>query len=119
MSRMSYPRLDALLEAQHPISDAHDETRFIIPHQTAELWRKLMLHALRAARASVARDELSPAFKRLARVSRVFALQVHAWNVLATLVRRGFDLPAAHVERDWREPYTRSDLRGRCCRHDL
>jgi tryptophan 2,3-dioxygenase len=177
MSYGEYLGLDALLDAQHPVSDAHDEMLFIVQHQTAELWMKLMLHELRAARASVARDELSPAFKMLARVSRIFGLQVHAWDVLATLtpseyltfrdklgkssgfqshqyrmiefilgnknpvmvrphahhaarakaveaelvapslydealrllVRRGFDLPPAHVERDWREPYVRSE----------
>ena len=85
MSYGEYLGLDELLSAQHPISDEHDEMLFVIQHQTTELWMKLMLHGLRAARASVARDELSPAFKMLARVSRIFGLQVHAWDVLATL----------------------------------
>ncbi len=85
MSYGEYLRLDELLSAQHPISDEHDEMLFVIQHQTTELWMKLMLHELRAARASIARDELSPAFKMLARVSRIFGLQVHAWDVLATL----------------------------------
>ena len=85
MSYGEYLGLDELLSAQHPISGEHDEMLFVIQHQTTELWMKLMLHELRAARASIARDELSPAFKMLARVSRIFGLQVHAWDVLATL----------------------------------
>jgi tryptophan 2,3-dioxygenase len=40
---------------------------FIVQHQTSELWMKLMLHELRAAVGAIARDELPPAFKMLAR----------------------------------------------------
>ncbi|MFT4103858.1 MAG: tryptophan 2,3-dioxygenase family protein, partial [Burkholderiaceae bacterium] len=58
---------------------------FIVQHQTSELWMKLMLHELRAAIARVACDELAPAFKMLARVSRVMEQLVHAWDVLATM----------------------------------
>ena len=58
---------------------------FIIQHQTSELWMKLMLHELRAAIAAIARDELSSAFKMLARVSRIMEQLVHAWDVLATM----------------------------------
>ena len=58
---------------------------FIIQHQTSELWMKLMLHELRAAIADVAKDELSDAFKKLARVSKIMEQLVHAWDVLATM----------------------------------
>ncbi|MGO4610560.1 tryptophan 2,3-dioxygenase family protein, partial [Variovorax sp. 2RAF20] len=50
-----------------------------------ELWMKLMLHELRAARDGVRNDELRPAFKMLARVSRIMDQLVQAWNVLATM----------------------------------
>jgi tryptophan 2,3-dioxygenase len=46
---------------------------------------KLMLHELRAAIAALAADELQPAFKMLARVSRIMEQLVHAWDVLATM----------------------------------
>jgi len=163
-----------VLDAQHPLSPSHDEMLFIVQHQTSELWMKLMLHELRAAIASVAADELQPAFKMLARVSKIMEQLVHAWDVLATmtppeysairpylsnssgfqswqyrciefalgnknatlvkphahapqrqavveealrtpslydeslrlLARRGFAIPASHVERDWTLPYT-------------
>ena len=50
MSYTDYLSLDAILTAQHPLSDAHDEMLFIIQHQTSELWMRLALHELSAAR---------------------------------------------------------------------
>jgi tryptophan 2,3-dioxygenase len=85
MSYGDYLHLDAVLSAQHPLSPAHDEMLFIVQHQTSELWMKLMLHELRAAVAAVAADRLAPAFKMLARVSRIMEQLVHAWDVLATM----------------------------------
>jgi len=177
MSYSDYLSLDAILNAQHPRSPAHDEMLFIVQHQTSELWMKLMLHELRAAIRCIAEDELASAFKMLARVSRIMEQLVHAWDVLATmtppeysamrpylgsssgfqswqyrciefalgnknaamlkphahrpellaevdaawrspslydealrlLARRGFAIPADHVERDWTRPYESSD----------
>ena len=85
MSYSDYLQLDAILGAQKPLSPAHDEMLFIIQHQTSELWMKLMLHELHAAKADVASDELGDAFKKLARVSRIMEQLVHAWDVLATM----------------------------------
>ena len=85
MSYGDYLHLDAVLTAQHPLSPDHNEMLFIIQHQTSELWMKLMLHELRAAVAALAADELPPAFKMMARVSRIMEQLVHAWDVLATM----------------------------------
>jgi tryptophan 2,3-dioxygenase len=85
MSYGDYLQLDAILNAQKPLSPDHNEMLFIIQHQTSELWMKLMLHELRAAIANVAKDELGDAFKMLARVSRIMEQLVHAWDVLATM----------------------------------
>ncbi len=85
MSYGDYLQLDAILTAQKPLSPAHDEMLFIVQHQTSELWMKLMLHELRAAIGHIARDELPPAFKMLARVSKIMEQLVHAWAVLATM----------------------------------
>jgi tryptophan 2,3-dioxygenase len=85
MSYGDYLHLDAVLGAQHPLSPSHDELLFIVQHQTSELWMKLMLHELGAARRAIAADELAPAFKMLARVSRIMEQLVHAWDVLATM----------------------------------
>ena len=85
MSYGDYLQLDSVLGAQKPLSPAHDEMLFIVQHQTSELWMKLMLHELHAAIAHIARDELPPAFKMLARVSKILEQLVHAWDVLATM----------------------------------
>jgi tryptophan 2,3-dioxygenase len=85
MSYGDYLHLDAVLNAQHPRSPGHDEMLFIVQHQTSELWMKLMLHELGAAIGAIAADELPPAFKMLARVSRIMEQLVHAWDVLATM----------------------------------
>jgi tryptophan 2,3-dioxygenase len=85
MSYGDYLQLDAILNAQKPLSPAHDELLFIVQHQTSELWMKLMLHELGAAMRHIASDQLSPAFKELARVSKIMEQLVHAWDVLATM----------------------------------
>jgi tryptophan 2,3-dioxygenase len=80
-----YLALDQLLECQRPVSDSHDELLFIAIHQATELWLKVMIHELRAARDRVIADELQPAFKMLARVSRIQAQLIQSWDVLSTL----------------------------------
>jgi tryptophan 2,3-dioxygenase len=177
MSYGDYLHIDQILSAQHPLSPAHDEMLFIVQHQTSELWMKLMLHELQAAIAHIAQDQMAPAFKMLARVSKIMEQLVHAWDVLATmtppeytairpylghssgfqsyqyrciefalgnknaamlkphahsperlamvqaafaapslydealqlLARRGIDVPASHLQRDWTQPYAASD----------
>jgi len=85
MSYGDYLHLDELLGAQHPLSPEHNEMLFIVQHQTSELWMKLMLHELGAAVRHVGSDQLQPAFKMLARVSKIMEQLVHAWDVLATM----------------------------------
>jgi tryptophan 2,3-dioxygenase len=85
MSYGDYLHLDAVLNAQHPRSPNHNEMLFIVQHQTSELWMKLLLHELGAAMAHVASGDLPPAFKMLARVSKIMEQLVHAWDVLATM----------------------------------
>jgi len=81
----SYLDLPTLLAAQHPLSGAHDELLFITIHQASELWLKLCLHELAAARDRIAADDLAPAFKMMARVGRVMAQLIGSWEVLATM----------------------------------
>lgn len=172
-----YLHLDKVLGAQEPLSQQHDEMLFIIMHQASELWMKLCIHELRAAIDLIRCDELDPAFKMLARVSRVQMQLAQSWDVLSTmtpadysafrsslgrasgfqsyqyrtleylignrnaamievhrrapavyadlcatlaspslydecvrlLARRGFDIPADHVERDWSQPYVENE----------
>ncbi|OEZ30301.1 tryptophan 2,3-dioxygenase [Variovorax boronicumulans] len=85
MSYGDYLHLDEILNAQHPLSPAHDEMLFIVQHQTSELWMKLMLHELHAAVRCIAQEQLPDAFKMLARVSRIMEQLVSAWTVLSTM----------------------------------
>jgi tryptophan 2,3-dioxygenase len=85
MSYTDYLGLDAVLTAQHPLGAAHDEMLFIIQHQTSELWMKLALHELGAARDRIAAGDLRPAFKLLSRVARIFEQLNTAWDVLRTM----------------------------------
>ncbi|HEY7806583.1 MAG TPA: tryptophan 2,3-dioxygenase family protein [Croceibacterium sp.] len=80
-----YLDLDRILSAQHPVSGAHDEMLFIVVHQASELWLKLCLHELAAARDLIAADELRPAFKMLSRVARVQEQLIGNWGVLSTM----------------------------------
>jgi tryptophan 2,3-dioxygenase len=85
MSYSDYLRLDRVLDAQQPLSDAHDELLFIIQHQTSELWMKLAIHEIRSAMRAIRNDELEPAFKMLTRVARIFEQLNNAWDVLRTM----------------------------------
>jgi tryptophan 2,3-dioxygenase len=85
MSYGDYLSLDAILTAQHPQSDAHDEMLFIIQHQTSELWMKLAIREISAARKAIHGGDVRPAFKMLARVSRIFEQLNNAWDVLRTM----------------------------------
>ena len=80
-----YLRLDLLLAAQQPASTEHNELLFIIQHQATELWMKLALHELTAARNQIIADDLQPAFKMLSRVSRIMNNLIQAWDILSTL----------------------------------
>ncbi|HUQ75386.1 MAG TPA: tryptophan 2,3-dioxygenase [Burkholderiales bacterium] len=80
-----YLALDVLLSAQRPRSEHHDEMLFIIQHQTAELWMKLMIHELAAATEHVKADNLPPCFKILARVKQIQRQLFEQWAVLETL----------------------------------
>ncbi|URW74659.1 tryptophan 2,3-dioxygenase family protein [Sphingomonas donggukensis] len=81
----SYLRLPELLALQTPLTDAHDELLFISIHQASEIWLKLSLHELRAARAAVIADTLPPAFKMMSRVARIQTQLIQSWEVLATM----------------------------------
>jgi tryptophan 2,3-dioxygenase len=84
-SYSGYLQLDKVLQAQQPLSSAHDEMLFIIQHQTSELWMKLAIHELNATCRLISADDLQPAFKTLSRVSRILEQLNSAWDVLRTM----------------------------------
>ncbi|HSG54444.1 MAG TPA: tryptophan 2,3-dioxygenase family protein, partial [Paracoccaceae bacterium] len=85
MSYGDYLSLDLILGAQRPRTDTHDEMLFIIQHQTSELWMRLAIHEIAAARTALSAGQLRPAFKMLARVARIFEQLNNAWDVLRTM----------------------------------
>jgi tryptophan 2,3-dioxygenase len=87
MDYQGYLGLDKVLNAQYPLSDPphHDEMLFIIQHQTAELWFKLIIHELKAAIANLAADDGDPCLKILARVKMIQQQLFDQWAVLETL----------------------------------
>jgi tryptophan 2,3-dioxygenase len=82
-----YLRLDRLLGAQVPLSDPehHDEMLFIVQHQTAELWMRLVIHELSSAIADLRADQVGPCLKKLARVKQIQRQLFEQWGVLETL----------------------------------
>ncbi len=93
----SYLDLDKVLDAQHPASGAHDEMLFIVVHQASELWLKLCLHELTAARECIEADDLRPAFKMLARVARAQQQLIQSWDVLSTMTPHDYSKVRPHL----------------------
>jgi len=95
-----YLRLEDLLALQGGVERdekalSNDELLFIAVHQVYELWFKLILRELRAARDlfrkdPVAEQELSGAVRSLKRASTILRVAVHHWEVMETLPTREF-----------------------------
>jgi len=87
MSYAGYLHLDRLLSAQERLSDPphHDELLFIVQHQVAELWMKLMIHELKSALAHLRADRLDACQKIFARCKVVLRQLTEMWSVLETL----------------------------------
>jgi len=63
----------------------HDEMLFIIQHQVAELWIKLLIHEVGGAIRHMQNDAMAPAIKNLARVRHIQNQLYNQWKVLDTL----------------------------------
>ncbi len=85
MSYGDYLNIDGLLSGQRTMSSAHDEMLFIVQHQTSELWMRLILHELNAARELMIAGRADEVFKMLSRVARIFEQLNNAWDVLRTM----------------------------------
>jgi len=92
MSYGDYLNLESVLDAQRPLSTAHDEMLFIVQHQTSELWMKLAIHELRSAALALQDEDIRPCFKMFSRVARIFEQLNSAWDVLRTMT------PSEYVE---------------------
>ena len=87
MTYAGYLQLDRLLSAQTPVSDPphHDEMLFIVQHQVSELWLKLLMHELLAARGFMQQDQVWQCRKVMARGKQVLRQLIEQWSVLETL----------------------------------
>ena len=85
LSYGQYLHLDDVLNAQHCLSDEHDEMLFIIIHQASELWLKLAGHEVEAAIRNVRDDDFRQAFKVIARVKLILTQLVQSWSILSTM----------------------------------
>jgi len=83
----SYLQVPELLELQKLLSTPphHDEMFFIIIHQAAELWFKLMIHETQALVQDFRTGIVSHALKKLRRLTGIMDLMVKQINLLATL----------------------------------
>lgn len=82
-----YLKLHTLLEQQKPLSrpKQHDETLFIIAHQTYELWFKLMLNELEKSISLMTSGNYLEAGRLLRRVVAVEKILIQQLEVLETI----------------------------------
>ena len=80
-----YLHLADVLNAQHPLSDQHDEMLFIVIHQASELWLKLAGYEVETAIRNVNDDDFPHAFKVVARVKLILAQLTQSWSILSTM----------------------------------
>ena len=80
-----YLDLDTLLSAQNPRTSQHDEMLFVIIHQTKELWLKQIVHEMKLSQSLIRAGDLVPAYKSLARISRIQSVMTQSWDILATM----------------------------------
>ncbi len=83
----SYLKVEELLSLQREISDPphHDEMFFLIIHQAAELWFKLILHETGTLVDSLRQGSVSRGLKALKRITATMELQVRQIQLLSTL----------------------------------
>ena len=94
-SYWAYLRTDALLALQGGLDGdetglSNDEVLFIVIHQIDELWFKLVLRELEAtrdlfARVHVPEAELASAAAHLRRITKIFGLATHHFELLETM----------------------------------
>ncbi|MCH2137510.1 MAG: tryptophan 2,3-dioxygenase family protein [Phycisphaerales bacterium] len=88
-----YLHIEGLLDLQQPRSTPpeHDETLFIIIHQTYELWFKQILHELDRASALLRSDNLWTALHTLRRVRTILKTLVGQVDIIETMTPQSFE----------------------------
>ena len=91
MTYGEYLQLDSLLSSQKDYRTIMMKC-YLSLFTASEFWMKLILHELNAAIESIKQDKLQPAFKMLARVSKIQSQIIQSWDILATLT------PSEYIE---------------------
>jgi tryptophan 2,3-dioxygenase len=90
LSYGTYVKVPELLALQHGLSEEHDELLFIVAHQVYELWFKVVLFELEAARDRIDAGDLFFARHSLRRVHVVERLLIEQIDVLETMSPQDF-----------------------------
>lgn len=93
LSYTSYLKLDELLSLQQCKSrpEEHDETLFIIIHQTYELWFKQMLHECGLLRAELNKGHTWQSIKTMRRMLTIMKTLVGQIDILETMTPLSFN----------------------------
>ena len=90
LSYGAYLKVPELLDLQQRLSEEHDELLFIVVHQVYELWFKVILFELEAARDRIEADDIFFARHYLQRVHVIEKLLVEQIDVLETMSPQDF-----------------------------
>jgi len=90
LSYGTYLKVPQLLSLQQGLSKEHDELLFIVAHQAYELWFKVVLFELEAARDRIDADDIFFARHHLHRVHVIEELLVEQIEVLETMSPQDF-----------------------------
>jgi tryptophan 2,3-dioxygenase len=90
LSYGTYLKVPELLSLQRGLSQEHDELLFIVAHQVYELWFKVVLFELEAARERIDADDIFFARHHLRRVYVIEKLLVEQIEVLETMSPQDF-----------------------------
>ena len=90
LSYGSYLKVADLLALQVGLTGAHDELLFIVVHQVYELWFKVLLHELEAAREAMFAGDAFAARHSLRRVQVIERVLVEQVAVLETMSPQDF-----------------------------
>jgi tryptophan 2,3-dioxygenase len=90
LSYGSYLKVPDLLRLQQGMSEEHDELLFIVAHQVYELWFKVVLFELEAARDRIEDDDIFFARHFLRRVHVIERLLIEQIEVLETMSPQDF-----------------------------
>jgi tryptophan 2,3-dioxygenase len=90
LSYGTYLKVPELLGLQQGLSQEHDELLFIVAHQVYELWFKVILFELEAARDRIGADDVFFARHHLHRVYVIEKLLVEEIEVLETMSPHDF-----------------------------